>query len=1457
MSVLSSERWHAASPYLDEALELARHDRQDWLAALRDTQPDLAEDVSVLLEEHDSLIGRKFLEDVVAPERALRSDEAGATFGPYRLTQPLGEGGMGVVWLAQQEHPIRRTVALKVVKPGRGSRDVLSRFESERQALAILNHQHIAKVLDAGVTSDGRPYFAMEHVVGQPITAFADRHALTIRQRLELFLQVCDAVQHAHQKGVLHRDLKPGNILVSEQDGRPLVKVIDFGIAKAIGQHLTGETLNTEFGVLLGTPEYMSPEQAGLLDAAVDTRTDIYSLGLVLYELLVGIPAFDARELRRKTMLEALRIIREDEPARLSARLRGRVASATIDIARARQSEPRSLLRQLRGDLEWITARAINKDPSLRYPSVSELGADVSRHLRSEPVLAGPPSTWYRVRKLAQRHRAGAVALAIVAAAIAVSAVVSTVSLVRTVRAEDRTRRQLIGSLVAQGMQRVDSNDSLTGLVYLTKALELETDPDRIRSHRIRIAETLQRSPRLVDLWRHEGAITMLALSPNGLVATGSADGTIKVRELSTGTSRDIQQGGAIQAGAFSRDGRLLAVVSDAGQVRIWDPGDGSLRHELNLDGNVADVAFSPDVSLVASIDRNGSVRVWDVPSGAIRFTGQHTTQGRRAVFSTSGSILATASEDEILLWHLPTGQPYAKPIRHDARLGLPSLVFSDDDRWLATAGADFTVRLWDARTANQLGESMRHGAGVVGLTFADQSRLLVTGSLDGTTRFWRPPNLAPVGTPLRSASLVAIPDVSRDLIVASPTQGGLVDLWSVNESRAAPSLPHGALALVKFDRSGRFLLTGDGDGLVRVWDLAPAAPAPSQLATDDTDFHWHVVASPDGTVAGVSSGGSPERAAIRVFDVRSGIPRTPTMRFGGYANALAFSPDGRRFVTASVDGTSRLWSVDNGEPLTPLVPDEVPWKFADFSPDGETFVVAGGSDGGTFGAARIRSAKDGTARTELLRHNAPVHGAWFSPDGRLLVTADVGVGEVKTWDVAGRLLWTARQSGGVLIARWTLDGRTILTGGFDQRIRTWTSSSGAAGRVVLKTLGNVSSLNLTRDGSRLITGSDGGDVRIFQFGPNTQTLAVMAHKGFVYQTVFSPDGTLVLTAAGDRTARLWDGQTGEPLTPSLSAVAISRGATFVEGAKSWAWTGMGVFVESLSVDERPVEQLRDLAESTAARALSASGAELALSADEIVARFARTATARNPLPPAPADSLRAKARDSWMRGRFDEVVSNLGPLAAGRALYWLDLMRLLGAYAMTDRWHDALEELRRHHERRPFAPELFYLEAVTLRRLGDTNGVERLCRDALDSTRTTQHPERAYWAARACLLSVAIDAHRQGVAERIGIAYPQMAGNIGRAELEAALLLRSGRSAESFELLQRAVRPESTVRPAVLLAALAAATAGRRADALTWLKRADAIPKPGTYRQLGPWLEVESDILREEVRRALDSRTQ
>jgi eukaryotic-like serine/threonine-protein kinase len=388
------------------------------------------------------------------------------TIGHYQLLQKIGEGGMGEVWLAEQKEPVRRRVALKLVKAGMNSREVIGRFESERQALALMDHPAIAKVFDAGSTPDGAPYFVMEYVAGVPITEYCDNHRLSIKERLELFMRVCEGVRHAHQKAVIHRDLKPSNILVAEVDGHAAPKIIDFGVAKALSQKLTAHTMFTRVGVLVGTPEYMSPEQALSSGEDVDTRTDVYSLGIILYELLAGAPPI---ELRKVALDEYLRRLREEDPPKPSTKIRTRDAATSTELARRRHTEPAALMKQIGGDLDSIALKALEKDRARRYGSASDLAADIARYLKDEAVLAVPPSAAYRARKFASRHRWG---LAMACAFVAVLAAASVISIRQSIRANRE-------AAVAEAVNNFLQNDLLAQASANTQASPTtKPDPD-------------------------------------------------------------------------------------------------------------------------------------------------------------------------------------------------------------------------------------------------------------------------------------------------------------------------------------------------------------------------------------------------------------------------------------------------------------------------------------------------------------------------------------------------------------------------------------------------------------------------------------------------------------------------------------------------------------------------------------------------------------------------------------------------------------------------------------------------------------------------------------------------------------------------------------------------------------------------------------------------------------------
>jgi non-specific serine/threonine protein kinase/serine/threonine-protein kinase len=405
---------------------------------------------------------------------------AGQTLGPYELLELIGAGGMGEVWLAEQRQPVRRRVALKLIKAGMDTREVVARFESERQALALMDHPNIAKVFDAGATPQGRPYFVMEYVRGIPITEYCDKHRMTLDDRLELFVHVCEGVQDAHQKAIIHRDLKPSNILVSEVDGKPVPRIIDFGLAKATSQPLTAETLFTQAGAIVGTPAYMSPEQAGSTGADVDTRTDVYSLGVVLYELLVGVVPLDFHKL---TLDEILRRLREEEAPRPSTKL-GALGEQSGTAAQNRGSDPPALARQLRGDLDAIALKALEKERARRYATPSELAADIGRYLRHEPVWARPASAGYRARKYVRRHRVGVAVAAGLLLVLVSFGVAQTLQLRRTTRERDRATRER------------DRADRIAG--FMTGMFKV-SDPGAARGNSITAREILDKASKEID----------------------------------------------------------------------------------------------------------------------------------------------------------------------------------------------------------------------------------------------------------------------------------------------------------------------------------------------------------------------------------------------------------------------------------------------------------------------------------------------------------------------------------------------------------------------------------------------------------------------------------------------------------------------------------------------------------------------------------------------------------------------------------------------------------------------------------------------------------------------------------------------------------------------------------------------------------------------------------------------
>ena len=540
-----NERASKEETVFHAALQLAPDKRGAYLALACEGDPSLGDRVKRMLQaqaEADPFFCKEPMRVALGDGPAdqatvvVVTEKPGDRIGRYKLLQQIGEGGCGVVYMAEQEEPVRRRVALKVIKLGMDTKSVIARFEAERQALALMDHPNIAKVLDAGATETGRPYFVMELVRGIRITDYCDENNLSTEQRLDLFIQVCHAIQHAHQKGIIHRDIKPSNILVTVNDGMPVPKVIDFGIAKATEQRLTDKTLFTAFEQFIGTPAYMSPEQAAMTSLDIDTRSDVYALGVLLYELLTGKTPFDAKTLVAAGLEEMRRIIREQEPVRPSTRLSTLQNEERTTTARRRGTEVPKLIHLVRGDLDWIVMKCLEKDRTRRYETANGLAQDLERHLNHEPVNAYPPSAAYKFQKFVRRNKVMVAAGGTVAAALVLGILGSTWQALRATQAEGKTakalkseaaqrqkaeraqegeaaqrkvaeskaeesRQRLVQVNVGNGVRLLNEGHLFASLPWLVEALRLEEGtPDGEDLQRRRLGAVLEECPKLLQI---------------------------------------------------------------------------------------------------------------------------------------------------------------------------------------------------------------------------------------------------------------------------------------------------------------------------------------------------------------------------------------------------------------------------------------------------------------------------------------------------------------------------------------------------------------------------------------------------------------------------------------------------------------------------------------------------------------------------------------------------------------------------------------------------------------------------------------------------------------------------------------------------------------------------------------------------------------------------------------------
>jgi WD40 repeat protein len=781
------------------------------------------------------------------PEPPLAAEQVFA--GRFRLLQKLGEGSMGEVWLADQAEPVRRRVALKVIRPGLCSDRPVARFEAERQALALMDHPNIAKVLDAGVAG-GRPFFVMELIQGEPITRYCDEAGLPPRERLELFLPVCGAVQHAHQKGVIHRDLKPSNILVGLYDGKPVPKVIDFGVAKATGPLLSEQSFATELGTLVGTPEYMSPEQAELNNLDIDTRSDIYSLGVLLYELLTGTVPFPREQLQAAPFPEMLRIIREVEPDRPSARLSA--AETLPGVAAKRRPDPRKPAVHLKGELDWIVMKCLEKDPGRRYETANELALDLRRYLADEPVLAGPPSAGYRALKFLRRNRGPVLAAGLVLVALVVGILGTTWGMVRATEAEgvalaESARKET--ALEASLRSERDARDKLflallnrgrAGRLSRQMGQRLDSLAALAEAARIRPDERLRdevtAALALPDVRRVPGWCSTppgnSAVAYGGryrLYARADAPGGVSVRSLPD--DREVRR---IASGPvlwdylyFSPDERFLIALTEGSVLRVWRVADGQPALGDDPRGCRAH-AFSPDGRRLAvgtaeavacfDLETGREVARWRLPA-APHSLAFHPGGGRLAVgYATAPAVAVFDAATGAPLTELPVGAMAAQVV-----------AWHPDGQRLAVAGSDPRIQMWDVAAKRLLVSLEGHSHNVTNLTFHPGGELLASHGWDGQLLLWHPAS----GRLLMPLTSYCSPQFSADGrylgVVWSGDRADLLEVTPTREYRTlvgsagpgpgrGPSGPAGFYGDISPD--GRLLVMGLDSGAC-LWDLA------------------------------------------------------------------------------------------------------------------------------------------------------------------------------------------------------------------------------------------------------------------------------------------------------------------------------------------------------------------------------------------------------------------------------------------------------------------------------------------------------------------------------------------------------------------------------------------------------------------------------------------------------------
>lgn len=1182
---MNSSRTQSHKTERDLFLEALERPTPEERAAFLDQtcahDPILRAAVEALLQNHKE---DGFLESpaIVVPEvavalknhcnpgtRVVMGEQPGDRVGSYRLLQQIGEGGVGVVFMAEQEAPVRRRAALKVLKPGMDTKSVIARFEVERQALAMMDHPNIAKVLDAGSTAAGRPYFVMELVRGIRITDYCDQNRLPTRERLALFIQVCQAIQHAHQKGIIHRDIKPSNILVTLHDGVPVPKVIDFGIAKAMDQRLTDKTFFTEFQSFMGTPAYMSPEQAETSGLDIDTRTDIYSLGVLLYEMLSGKTPFDAQELVSSGLEGMRRTIRERDPSPPSTRFRTLPEAEQTTTAQRQQAEPARLTSLLRGDLDWIVLKALEKDRTRRYATPSDLAQDIRRYLDNEPVLARPASAAYRFQKLVRRNRLVFVGAGAVAVALLIGLALATWQFIeksaayrRTLNAEREQSRLRLEAEAARRSAEVQARTARLqayaadmNLVQqalaannLGRAQELlnRHRPDRqsqvpastsenqadLRGWEWRYLWQQCQSDALFTLCQLSNEVSALSVSPDGQwVAVGEyGDCGISIWDLRA--RQEIARFPAREGRepfAFSPAGPLLAFSAVdrrsrpespnlGSHVRFWDVASRRMVGDIPVSGVPSALAFSADGTRLLTAGGNGEFTTWSVADGSKltsiivskpRVSGSSPALGSRMVVTRDLSLAAEAiGGGSIRVVDLASGRELWTA--QAAEETVTTLAFSPDGKRLAS-GAGFVeaaVRLWDVASGREQARLEGHRTYVRALLFWPDGQKLASASGDQTINLWDLGGLS--AAPLLSGAPSRASAQSESQFPHRPLRSRVAELHPDATLRGHRQEVW-SLALCPDNTT---LVSGCKDGSVCVWDTATLRREQAHVTLPVPVRAWSFLS--DGQ-------------AILALDEQDRVARwqgadfqrsQPLLEVGAKALSACFSPDGQFLATVAPNGATQVWALQRGELLRAVGSEgerEFPVAFLPRS----NHLVTQQPRGGKFREWDVTTGLE-IRHWQLATPSIPWRSV-VSPDGRWIATLN-GDDASRLHHLATgldtRLDLNLKQTSGAALSP---DGRLFAVVSVLGIGQLWSTETAQPTATLRGFLQGAHSVTFSPDGRRLAIGSNGNEAIKLWDVESLQELLTLTGQGSMFNaTAFSPDGNVLASSNSRGILHIW-----------------------------------------------------------------------------------------------------------------------------------------------------------------------------------------------------------------------------------------------------------------------------------------------------------------------------------------------